>query len=157
MLRLLVAVAVIACTAGASTCNDNRAATWSGMADMMSAAPLFMQPAINSVCTKAAAQVPSKLPSTCAKTTAHIREATPMGCYAVFAALSSAATAGDCLCLAVIAFADAVEGVKALHAEPKAEVHRASDGLQALLLLAGVGAVGIGAMVRRANHRQALV
>ena len=103
--------------------------------DMMSAAPAFMHPGIDSVCAKTAKAAAATLPRSCAQTAAHVVDAAAVGCAEIGHVLAGAAHAGDCRCLAAIAFADAAPDVRALHrAERPAEAPRTAFGSGVVLI-----------------------
>ena len=103
--------------------------------DMMSAAPAFMRPGIDSVCAKTAKAAAATLPRSCAQTAAHVVDAAAVGCAEIGHVLAGAAHAGDCRCLAAIAFADAAPDVRALHrAERPAEAPRTAFGSGVVLI-----------------------
>ena len=103
--------------------------------DMMSAAPAFMHPGIDSVCAKTAKAAAATLPRSCAQTAAHVVDAAAVGCAEIGHVLAGAAHAGDCRCLAAIAFADAAPNVRALHrAERPAEAPRTAFGSGVVLI-----------------------
>lgn len=154
--RLLISITLLGLMSSSSaTCQDARASAWSGVSDMMSAAPIFMQDGINSICTKAARIASAKLPKTCPRTTAALKDAAAGGCAAVYASLSSAAQTGDCLCVAVIAFADAAQTIKLLHNGAPVEIDDASMARPMLMML--LGAVAAAMMARRMNGKHHMV
>lgn len=141
-------------SSAASTCRDARGDAWNLLSDMASSTPIFMQGAVNSICKKAALAASKQLPATCTRTPKHLRDSADGGCAATFAALSSAATAGDCLCLGILAFADAAEQVRAMHADaPTSTVQGSSAPLVAL----ACGLALVGASWRRAQTRPAFL
>ena len=144
------------CGLASAACGDSRVPL--GLADMLSAVPVFMHGAVDSLCSKAAPIAADKMPGTdaygasCKAITAELREA--KGCLEPSTVFWSAAHLGDCHCRAAIAFADAIEHhVRADMLAEQAPVARSATAAGGGVLVV-VAAVAAAALAALATHRR---